>query len=608
MCGIVGYIGNGDTKNMLIDSLGMLEYRGYDSAGLALVCRDDLKIIKTCDRVAKLREIVPNSTFAVSGIGHTRWATHGKPSDINAHPHRDCTGKIAVVHNGIIENYRELKEMLVSRGHRFVSETDTEVVSHLIEEYYSGDMKNAITETVRRLKGSFALVVAHKDLPEKLFAVKNESPLVIGICKDQCFVASDAVAFLKYTKKIVTLEDRDIAIISRGMVNVYDFDGNAVERTPRTASWHAEEIGTGVYAHYMLKEIHEQPRTLSEVMANRLDDTIGNIDLPELSPVREALHNIRQIVIVACGTSYHAGIIGKYAMEQLLNMPVSVEIASEFRYALHNVGTDTLVIAITQSGETADTIAAAKEATHKGACVVAVTNAEGSSITRECRATIFMKSGIEIGVAATKTFTAQVLVLYLLALYLGKERGTLMPKEMAELMSSMRSLPQKVQRVLDEESYIKNMASLFSHASSMYFIGRSMNYPVALEGSLKLKEIAYVFSEGFAAGELKHGPIALITADVPVVAIMTRSSTYDKTASNVKEILARDAVVIAIASEGDNNIRQLANLVISVPNACEYTSPILSSVALQLFSYYIALLRGCPIDKPRNLAKSVTVE
>jgi glucosamine--fructose-6-phosphate aminotransferase (isomerizing) len=586
----------------------MLEYRGYDSAGLALACPDDMKVIKTTEMISRLKEIVPSSIYACSGIGHTRWATHGKPSDVNAHPHQDCTRRIAVAHNGIIENYQELKEKLICNGHNFVSETDTEVIAHLIEEHYEGDTMAAILETVRKLTGSFALLIVNEDEPEKLFAVKKDSPLVIGIGDGQYFVASDSTAFAKHTKQVLYLKDGDIGVITKSGVFISDFNGIRVIRKPQIMEWNTEEAGICGYAHYMLKEIHEQPKSLNEAMISRVDALKGTIDLPELGLTKEHINQFKRVIIVACGTSYHAGLLGKYAIERLTDLPVSVEIGSEFRYAARRMTQDTLIIAISQSGETADTIAAVKDAVQKGIHVIAVTNVFGSTITREAPSTIYMHAGPEIGVAATKTFTSQVMILYLLALYLSKERDTVAPQELKQMIVSLKSVPQKVQQVMEQESYIKELSRLFSNSGSFFFIGRNMNYPVALEGSLKIKEIAYVFSEGFAAGELKHGPIALITTQVPVVAIATRSPTYDKTISNIKEIMARDAVVMAIASESDDSIGRLTKLVVKVPDACEFTSPILSSIVLQLLSYYTALYRGCPIDKPRNLAKSVTVE
>lgn len=608
MCGIVGYVGNGNIRDVLIDSLGLLEYRGYDSAGIALASSGALTIAKTCGRVAKLKDIVPGPVNSSAGIGHTRWATHGKPSDANAHPHKDCTGHIAVVHNGIIENYRELKETLISRGHIFLSETDTEVISHLVEEFYDGDMKKALLKTVKCLRGSFALVIVNNDFPDMLFAVKKDSPLTIGISEGQCFVASDMMAFLKYTREVLFLEDEDIAVITRGAVDVCNFSGETVERVSQHIDMALEDIGKSGYGHYMLKEIHEQPISLKDAVIYRLNEITGEIDLHEISLTKKQICDLKRVVIIGCGTSYNAGLIGKYAIERLTNLPVSVEIGSEFRYAPGQIGPDMLVVAISQSGETADTIAAAREALRKGAYVISITNTYGSSITRSSSGTIYMNSGPEIGVAATKTFTAQVLLLYLLALYIGSGRGTIAPDELRKFIASIKSLPSKVQSVLDQEDYIEKLTTLFKDSSSLFFIGRNMNYPVALEGSLKLKEIAYMFSEGFAAGELKHGPIALINTNVPVVAIATSSSTYDKTVSNIKEVMARDAIVVAVASKSDEAIGHLTDLVIRVPDTCEYLSPILSSVALQLFSYYMALHRGCPIDKPRNLAKSVTVE
>jgi glucosamine--fructose-6-phosphate aminotransferase (isomerizing) len=608
MCGIVGYIGKENTADILIDSLGKLEYRGYDSAGLALLCGDSLRIIKSFGRIADLREKLPRDMPAMVGIGHTRWATHGKPSEINAHPHQDCTGKIAVVHNGIIENYRELKDMLVSHGHHFVSETDTEVISHLIEDNYRGDTRRAIEATVKLLKGSFGLAIINKDEPGKIFAVKKDSPVVVGIGDGQYFLASDVMAFLKYTKKAVFMEDGEIMVLSGEGVATYDFDGRAIARDSVTVQWDTNAAEKAGYEHYMLKEIHEQPRTLLEVISGRLNELTGEVKLEELSLTEEQVMGIKRILIVACGTSYHAGLAGKYAMEALVGIPVLVEVASEFRYSSSPVENDTLIIALSQSGETADTLAAAKKAARAGSYVVAVTNVADSAISRLANDTILMRSGPEIGVAATKTFTAQVAVMYMLAVYLGRARGKLGAEDARRLIASLKALPQKVQRLLGLESNIASVAKLFKDSRAFYLIGRHLNYPVALEGALKLKEVSYVYSDGYAAGELKHGPLALISANVPVIAIATKCPTYDKMISNIREVAARDASIIAIASEGDGSIDQLAPIVVRVPDACEYTSPILSAVVFQLFAYFAALERGCPIDKPRNLAKCVTVE
>ncbi len=608
MCGIVGYVGNGNTADVLLESLVRLEYRGYDSAGVAMVCDGSLQVIKSYGRIFNLKEKMPRKLIATVGIGHTRWATHGKPSEINAHPHKDCTGKIAVVHNGIIENYRELKDMLVSHGHKFLSETDTEVLSHLIEENYTGDTSRALQATIKLLKGSFAMAVINEDEPEKIFAARKDSPMVIGVGEGQYFLASDVTAFLKYTKKAIFLDDGNMAILSKDGITLTDFEGREVFHEITTIEWDLEAAEKGGYEHFMLKEIHEQPQSLKQVISGRLDELKGNVMLKEISLTEEELQKIRRIIIIACGTSYHAGMLGRYLIEELTDVPVNIEIGSEFRYSHSRLDETTLIIALSQSGETADTIAAVKDAVKNGAHVIAVTNVVGSTISREANDTIYMMAGPEIGVAATKTFTAQVVVMYMLGLYLGRTWGMLGAQKASKIIGALKSLPQKAQQVLELDSGIRDMSRLFTRSNAFFLVGRHMNYPVALEGALKIKEISYVLSDGFAAGELKHGPLALITTNVPVIAIATNSVLYDKVVSNIREIKARDATVVAIANETNTSIDQVADMVIRIPDVCEYTSPIMSSIVLQLFAYYVALNKGCPIDKPRNLAKSVTVE
>lgn len=608
MCGIVGCVGVINTADVLLDSLSRLEYRGYDSAGIALACADDLKVIKSQGLITGLREKVPLKLYATSGIGHTRWATHGRPSDINAHPHLDCTGNIAVVHNGIIENYQELKTLLIEHGHRFVSDTDTEIVAHLIEEHYVNDTIHALRQTVNELQGSFALAIINEKESDKVFAAKKDSPMVIGVGNGQYFLASDVTAFLKYTRKAIFLEDGDMAVLSSNGVIITDFDGRTVEREIRAIEWDIEAAEKAGYEHFMLKEIHEQPKSLKDAISGRLNELTGDIELKELTISKSIIESLRHITIIACGTSYHAGIIGKYVIEAATDIPVSVEIGSEFRYSRHRLGPDTLVIAISQSGETADTIAAVKDASKRGAHTIAITNVVGSTISRECKNTIYMRAGPEIGVAATKTFTSQVIIMYLLAMYLGRIRGIISTESARKFISDIKALPQYAKQVLELDSYIAKIARMFINSNSFFYVGRNLNYPIALEGALKLKEISYIYSEGFASGELKHGPLALITTNVPVLAIATRCPTYDKMVSNIKEIKARDASVIAIASESDESIAQFVDLVVRIPDANEYSSPILSAIVLQLFAYYMAVSRGCPVDKPRNLAKSVTVE
>jgi glutamine---fructose-6-phosphate transaminase (isomerizing) len=608
MCGIVGYIGAGKTTEVLLDSLGRLEYRGYDSAGIALVCEDGLEVIKSAERIVKLRGQVPSTLYASVGIGHTRWATHGKPSKLNAHPHQDCTGRIAVVHNGIIENYQELKHELEGHGHQFSSETDTEVISHLVEENYVDDTFCAVLDSVKRFQGSFAFALINKADPDKIYAARKDSPLVIGLGDGQYFLASDVTAFLKHTKRAVFMEDGDIAVLSKEGVSFFDFEGRAIERPVRVIEWDLEAAEKGGYDHFMLKEIHEQPKSLKDAIAGRLNEMAGDVELSEIGLSQDEINGIRRIIVIACGTSYHAGLMGKYALEMLTDISVTVEIGSEFRYSSNRVGHGTLIVALSQSGETADTAASVRDAAKKGAHVIAITNTVGSTIARDAGNTIYMRSGPEIGVAATKTFTSQVTLMYLLAIFLGRRRGALTAEKGRILLSEMKSLPRYAQAALDQDSAVANVARLFAKANLFIFVGRHFNYPIALEGALKLKEISYIFSEGFAAGELKHGPLALLTTGVPVIAITTRSPTYDKMTSNIKEIKARDASVIAVASESDESIAQLADVVLRVPDASEFVSPVLSAIVLQMFAYYVAVCSGCPVDKPRNLAKSVTVE
>ncbi|MCD1294922.1 glutamine--fructose-6-phosphate transaminase (isomerizing) [Methanocella sp. CWC-04] len=608
MCGIVGCIGTNNAAEALIDSLERLEYRGYDSAGVALVSSGELNVIKSKGRIFRLKDKMSSKIFSRTGIGHTRWATHGSPSDINAHPHTDCTGKIAVVHNGIIENYQELKNMLISRGHRFVSETDTEVLAHLIEEHYVGDTKLALREAISEVEGSYAIAVVNRDEPDKIFAARKDSPMVIGLGENNYYLASDVTAFVKHTRNAIFLHDGDMAVLTNNGVSITDFLDNPVMREVTLVEWDIEAAEKCGYDHFMLKEIHEQPKSLKDVMSGRLNEFTGDVELKEMTLTRAEIGSLKRVIIIACGTSYHAGMMGKYAIESVTDIPVSVEIGSEFRYSSNRVGPETLIIAISQSGETADTVAAIKDARKKGSNVIAITNVVGSTISREADSTIYMRTGPEIGVAATKTFTGQIAVIYMIALYLGRARGNISPEDARSIISEMKSLSQKSKLVLEKEEYIANIARMFVNAPSFFFVGRNLNFPAALEGALKLKEISYIYSEGFAAGELKHGPLALLTTNIPVVAIATRCPTYDKMVSNIKEIKARDASVIAIASECDNKISQFVDLVIKIPDAGEYASPVLSSIALQLFAYYVARFRGCPIDKPRNLAKSVTVE
>ncbi len=598
MCGIVGYIGNQEALPLLIESLKRLEYRGYDSAGVSVIDKE-LWNSKAAGKISELEKKLIRAPGKI-GIAHTRWATHGKPSDQNAHPFTDCTGKLSLVHNGIIENYRELRDQLEARGHRFSSETDTETVVHLVEENYKGDLRSAVAETLRHLKGSLALAVIHSAEPDRIVVARDESPLVIGLGQDENFIASDLPALLKHTRRVLYLQNRELAVITRKAVKIETFKGEPVEREVSTVDWTPEDTEKGGYQHYMLKEIYEQPRAILESLIGRipgLELDLGGIEKEEFESVK----------IVACGTSLHAGLVGKYVMEQLTGLPTMVEAASEYRYSAH-ASDSPLMVLISQSGESADTLQAAREARRRGSRTLAVTNVVGSSITREVDAVLYTRAGPEIGVAATKTFTCQLIAMYLLAMAIGKHRRTLLPAQLQELIDGLRRLPRDVQSVLDNRGAIKLTAEWMANARDVYFIGRNVHYPTALEGALKLKEISYIHAEGLPAGELKHGPNALLTAETPVVAIAIRDHTYDKMISNIGEVSARSAPVIAVGFENDRELKKASDLTLYVPEVLPLLSPVPVITTLQLMAYHVALLRGCEIDKPRNLAKSVTVE
>ncbi|MBM4248544.1 MAG: glutamine--fructose-6-phosphate transaminase (isomerizing) [Euryarchaeota archaeon] len=598
MCGIVGYIGNRQALPILVESLKRLEYRGYDSAGVSVIDRE-LFNSKAAGRITELEKRLPDAPGRM-GIAHTRWATHGRPSDRNAHPFTDCSGRISLVHNGIIENHRELRAGLESRGHRFTSETDTETVVHLVEENYKGDLRAAVSETVRHLRGSLALAVVHLSEPDRIVVARDESPLVIGLGQDENFVASDLPALLKYTRRVIYLQNREVAVIRRDGVGLESFEGEPVERDIATVDWSPEDTEKGGYQHFMLKEIYEQPRAILESLIGRipgLELDIGGIDKEDFDSVK----------IVACGTSFHAGLVGKYVLEQLTGLPVIVEAASEYRYSA-NTRYSPLMVLVSQSGESADTLQAAREARRRGSRTLAITNVVGSSITREVDSVLYTRAGPEIGVAATKTFTSQLIALYLLGMAMGKHRGTLLPSQLQELIDGLRKLPRDVQSVLDNRGAIKLTAEWMAQARDVFFIGRNVHYPTALEGALKLKEISYIHAEGLPAGELKHGPNALLTAETPVVAIAIRDHTYDKMLSNIGEVSARSAPVIAIGLENDRELKKASDLTLYVPEVRPVLSPVPVITTLQLLAYHVALIRGCEIDKPRNLAKSVTVE
>ncbi len=607
MCGIVGYIGPRQASDVLLGGLARLEYRGYDSAGVAIIEGGDLTVSRRVGKLVNLRNALDAAPVAGSiGIGHTRWATHGKPSEDNAHPHVDCTGRIAVVHNGIIENYLELREELASNGHILRSETDTETVAHLVESYYEGDLARAVAKTIQRLEGAYALGVVHLDHPDTIIAARKESPLIIGAGEGENIVASDIPAVLEYTREIVALHDDEIAVVTAGHVAVFDLELNPVEPETMHVEWDLDAAEKGGYEDFMLKEIYEQPKALRETLRGRLVD--GEIQLSELAMTPEQVASIDRVYIIACGTSYHAGLVAKNLVEQWARIPVEVQVSSEFRYGDPIVDEETLVVAITQSGETADTLAGVREARDRGAKVIAITNVVGSRVTRESDGVLYTHAGPEIGVAATKTFTAQIAALTVLALKLAQAKGTLGAEQIETHFQELSRVPDVVDAILADLTDLQECAEAYKTASSSLFLGRGIGVPVAMEGALKLKEISYIHAEAYAAGEMKHGPIALITDEVPVVVVATQGHTYEKVVSNIQEVRARGANVIVVATAGDEDIRQHAEHVLQIPRTSEALSAIPASVPLQLLSYYIAKLRGCNVDQPRNLAKSVTVE
>ena len=623
MCGIIGYVGpqGTDVTSILLEGLRKLEYRGYDSAGIAvLTANGDLELRRRAGKIANLATEVENDSRPASGslgIGHTRWATHGRPNDTNAHPHPDCTGVLTVVHNGIIENYAELRQQLTDEGHTFRSETDTEVLSHLIEHAYFGqaqhDLEQAVRLALQHVVGAYAIVVASREHPDLIVgARRGGGPLIVGLGENEQFLASDIPAILKHTRRVLILDEGEMATLRPSGVSLFRLDGTPIQREPLTIEWNAEAAEKGGYPHFVLKEIFEQPDALRRALLGRIRE--GQLHLSELDYMKQAglLDNIQRIVIVACGTSYHAGLLAKYTIEQWARIPVEAITAAEFRYCNPIVGPQTLCIAVTQSGETADTLVGIRQAREHGAPVIAVTNVMASAITRLSDAVLYLQAGPEIGVVATKTFLTSVAVLYLLGIELALHRGKLAPQQAQELLTTLARIPDQISQILDKASSpddtIAPLAQRMSHCSSMMFIGRGVGYPTALEGALKLKEISYIHAEGFPAGELKHGSIALLDPDTPLIAVATTSHVYEKVVSNIQEVRARDARVIAVATEGDKAIQQHADDVLYVPETLEAFSPLLASVPLQLFAYHAAVARGCNVDQPRNLAKSVTVE
>jgi glucosamine--fructose-6-phosphate aminotransferase (isomerizing) len=611
MCGIFGYLGNKEALPFLIEGLKKLEYRGYDSAGIATLDQGKLFVSKCVGKIAELEDLLQKKPIGGEvGIGHTRWATHGQPSHVNSHPHEDCRSELVVVHNGIIENHSELRKELVERGHLFKSATDTEVLAHLIEEHLEseGSLFHAVRKALRFIRGNYALAVISERDPQKIIAARHGSPLIVGHGEEEKFIASDIPAVIKYTSKVIYLENGEIAEISSESTRIFNLEGEKQDKELSLISWDPESAEKGGYAHFMLKEIHEQPQAIRKTIEGRVAAESHKIHFDELNLSDAEILKVNRIVITACGTSWHAGLIGEYLFEQLAKLPTEVEYAAEFRYRNPIIDDNTLVIAITQSGETADTLAAVWEAKARNAKTIAICNVVGSTIAREAHGVVYTNAGPEIGVASTKAFTTQLAVLYLLVMLFGKRRGLISESEATRMIGDLISLPQKIERVLQEEKNIEAIAEKLSRATNALYLGRGKGFPIALEGALKLKEVSYIHAEGYPAAEMKHGPIALIDESMPVVVLALAGRRYEKILGNVEEVKARGGKVIAVAIEGDNLIAEKADEVIYIPSSPEVLSPILAVIPLQLLAYYIAVKRGCHVDQPRNLAKSVTVE
>jgi glucosamine--fructose-6-phosphate aminotransferase (isomerizing) len=620
MCGIVGYVGNKQVVPLIIDGLRKLEYRGYDSAGIAVVDENhQLKIQRAEGKLRNLEDVLRHKPLdGTYGVGHTRWATHGRPTEENAHPHRDCTGRVVVVHNGIIENYLELKEDLRQKDHKFETETDTEVVAHLIEEHLKqgNSFELSVRKTVEQLRGIFALSILSADEPDTIISARLGPPVVIGIGDGEFFVASDVPAILEHTRDVFFLGDGEISVMTKDSVRVTDFAGNQIEPERQRITWDPIQAEKGGFKHFMLKEIYEQPRAVRETVEGRISLDTGRVFLDAMKHLTESdFQRIKSIKIAACGTSWHAGIAGKYMIEQLARVNVDVDYASEFRYRDPVLEEDTLLLVISQSGETADTIAALREVKERGAKVLSICNVQGSMITREADGTILTHAGPEIGVASTKAFTAQMIALYLFGLYLGQLRGTLSAEESRRHAQQLAELPVKMEHLLNESDAIEDLAKEFFRSTDFLYLGRGINFPIALEGALKLKELSYIHAEGYPAGEMKHGPNALIDERLPVMFINTREAgnrsselRYEKTHSNIVEVKAREGIVISVLTEGDSMSSVVSDHIIEIPSSSDLLSPILSIIPLQLLAYHIAVRRGCDVDQPRNLAKSVTVE
>jgi glucosamine--fructose-6-phosphate aminotransferase (isomerizing) len=617
MCGIIGYMGRRPAVSLLIDGLKKMEYRGYDSAGIALLGDGEFVVRRAQGKIKELEKKIDNEVLESNiGVAHTRWATHGIPSEENAHPHRDDNGRIVVVQNGIIENFLELKEKLRAKGHQFSSQTDTEVIPHLIAEYFDGDLPSAVRKAIAELKGAFALLVASWEDP-KLVAVRLGPPMIVGPCTNNgngndgpAFIAaSDVAAVLEHTKDVYFLNDGEMAVLDGENIEITDFSGNVIDKEITHITWNPIQAQKSGYQHFMLKEIFQQPDTLRDTIRGRFDLEAGEITIDELAEIsKESYKNFDSVLMIACGTAWHACLVGKYLIEGFSDLRVEVDYGSEMRYRDPKVTDKTLVIAISQSGETADTLAAIREAKVRGGTILSVVNVVGSYVSRESDAVVYTHCGPEIGVASTKAFTAQLAVLVLLALHIGRATGKVSVEKCKEVLQDLIEIPQHVQTVLKHDEVLKEFSKHYKDKQDFLYLGRGINYPIALEGALKLKEISYIHAEGYPAGEMKHGPIALISSDMPVVTLVTKNKVYEKTMSNIMEVKARDGEVIAIADEGDSEIGEVADHVFYVPKVSEYLSPILLTVPLQLLAYHIAVHRGCDVDQPRNLAKSVTVE
>jgi glucosamine--fructose-6-phosphate aminotransferase (isomerizing) len=613
MCGIVGYVGHRDAVPVIVEGLRRLEYRGYDSAGIAVVSGGSLRRRRAVGKLRNLEESLQAEPLSGSfGVGHTRWATHGRPSEENAHPHADCRGSLVVVHNGIIENYLSLKAQLVAAGHRFVTQTDTEALAHLVESHYEGSLEEAVRRALSQVEGIYALLLAHMDEPQTLVAARMGPPMVVGLGAEEHFLASDIAALLPYTRDFLFLEDGDVATVTPHSVRIVDRSGHSVTRAAQRIGWDPVQAEKGGYRHFMLKEIHEQPRAVRDTLLGRVDLDRGDVFLDELGAAAAALRSIRRVVMLACGTSWHAALVGKFLFEQVAGIPTEVDYGSEFRYRKPLVSEDTLAVAISQSGETADTLAAFREAKARGAVPVSVCNVPGSMLTREALGTLLTHAGPEIGVASTKAFTAQIVALSLLALHLGRLRESLSADSCRELLVGLTRVPHLMEQALANEVALEGLSRTLASSRDLLYLGRGINYPIALEGALKLKEISYIHAEGYPAGEMKHGPIALIDEHLPVVALCPRGRVYEKMLSNVQEVKARGGRIVAVAFSGDGDIggvlEPATDTVVTVPPTDEIWSPLLMVLPLQLIAYHVALRAGRDVDQPRNLAKSVTVE